>query len=124
MDALADVGSVPSWSHVHQRVEVIDAYYDGRPHHVKVTMKVLGLMDTEVLEYRWGRHWLVCGGRRTFRQHAQHVEYNLRPEAGKTRVRFDVTVELWAMVPDFLMRRAQETVLEVATEGLRKRVTG
>lgn len=59
MDALADIKAVPSWSSVHKRAEVIDTYADGRPHHVKVTAKLMGIIETEVLEYYWGPNWLV-----------------------------------------------------------------
>src|SRR5271166_2552832 len=84
MDALADIKAVPSWSSVHKRAEVIDTYADGRPHHVKVTAKLMGIVDTEVLEYHWGPNWLVWDAEPTDRQHGQHVEYTLQPEGGGT----------------------------------------
>jgi hypothetical protein len=47
----------------------------------------------------------------------------LTPEADdKTRVRFDITLEPRAPLPEFLIKRAKKTVLNAATEGLRKRV--
>jgi uncharacterized protein YndB with AHSA1/START domain len=122
LEALADIESVPTWSPMHKRVEVLDTYDDGRPHHVKVHYRLMGVSDKEVLEYHWGPDWMVWDAEKTFQQHAQHVEYTMRPEAGNTRVRFDVTMELRAPVPDFLMRRATNTVLDIATEGLRDRV--
>jgi hypothetical protein len=122
LDALADVESVPSWSSLHKRAEVVDTYDDGRPHHVKVTVKLMGISDKETLEYHWGRDWLVWDAHDTYQQQAQHVEFTLRPEAGKTRVRFDITMELRAPIPEFLMKRARKQVLEIATEGLRERV--
>ncbi len=125
LQALADVASVPSWSSVHKSAEVIDNYDDGRPHHVKVTVRVMGITDQEVLEYHWGRDWLVWDADETSQQHAQHVEYNLTPEADdKTRVRFDITLEPTAPLPQFLIKRARKTVLNAATEGLRRRVLG
>src|SRR5271155_1450950 len=74
LEALADVGSVPSWSSVHKRAEVIDSYPNGRPHHVKVTVRIVGLVDTEVLEYHWGPDWLGWGAEQTLPQHAQNGE--------------------------------------------------
>jgi uncharacterized protein YndB with AHSA1/START domain len=125
MDALADVASVPSWSSVHKSAEVIDRYDDGRPHHVWVTVRVLAITDQQMLEYHWGRRWLVWDAEETVHQHAQHVEYNLTPEAeDKTRVRFDITLEPSAPLPEFLIKRAKKTVLAAATEGLRRRVLG
>lgn len=120
LDALADVGSVPVWSSVHKKAEVIDTYPDGRPHHVKVTVKVIGIVDQEVLEYHWGPDWMVWDARKTLQQHGQHVEYTLRREAeNSTRVRFDITLEPSAPVPEFLVSRARKRVLKAATEGLR-----
>jgi len=59
---------------------------------VKVTAKLMGIVDTEVLEYHWGPNWLVWDAEPTDRQHGQHVEYTLQPEGGGTRVRFDITL--------------------------------
>ncbi len=47
MDALADVTAWPSYSSMHKHVDVVDRYPDGRPHHVRVKVRVLGLSDTE-----------------------------------------------------------------------------
>ena len=120
LDALADIESAPSWSPLHKRVEVLDTHEDGRPHHVKAHYKLMGITDKEVLEYHWGRDWMVWDAGETSTQHAQHVEYNLTPEGGKTRVRFDITMELRTPIPEFLIRRATEHVLDIATEGLRR----
>ena len=124
MDALADVYSLPSYSPAYKRVQILDCYDDGRPHHVRIAVKVLGRLDDEVLEYRWGPDWLVWDAVRTAHQYAQHVEYSLRPDPvrGSTAVRIDVTVEPKSLYPDFLIKRAGKSVIDAATEGLRRRV--
>ncbi|NKE30222.1 SRPBCC family protein, partial [Mycobacterium tuberculosis] len=38
LDALADVSELASWSPVHKRIEILDKYEDGRPHHVLATI--------------------------------------------------------------------------------------
>jgi Polyketide cyclase / dehydrase and lipid transport len=125
LDALADIGSLPLWSSVHKKAEIIDTYPDGRPHHVKVTVKVIGLVDQEVLEFHWGPDWLVWDARKTLQQHGQHVEYTLRrEEETKTRVRFCITLEPSAPLPEFLVNRARKKVLKAAVEGLRDFVMG
>jgi len=125
MEALADVDAVPSWSAVHKRCEVVDTHPDGRPHHVRVTIKVTGIADTELLEYHWGPDWMVWDAKKTPQQHGQHGEYNLRREGvDKTRVRFTITVEPSAPLPEFWAKRARNKMLHAALEGLRKRVTG
>jgi len=125
MAALADVGVVSAWSPLHKHIEVIDRYPDGRPHHVATTIRILGLVDKEVLEYHWGPDWVVYDAKGTAQQHGQHVEYNLKPEGtDKTLVRFDITVEPAGPIPAFIVRRASENVMNAAVKGLREMVTG
>ena len=125
LDALADVGALASWSPVHKRMEVLDEYPDGRPHHVKATIKILGLVDKEILEYHWGPDWVVWDAKATFQQRGQHVEYNLKPEGvDRTRVRFDITVEPSGPIPAFIVKRASNLVLQIATERLREQIMG
>ena len=83
----------------------------------------MGISGKEVLEYHWGPHWVVWDARDTLQQRGQHGEYNLTPEGDdKTRVRFDIIMDLAAPIPEFLIKRAKKIVLDVATENLRKRV--
>ncbi|EJO86401.1 SRPBCC family protein [Mycobacterium colombiense] len=124
MEALADMDAVPSWSSVHKRVEVVDKHPDGRPYHVKVTIAVTGIHDTEMLEYHWGPDWMVWDAQKTAQQRGQHGEYTLTREGyDRTRVRFVITVEPFAPLPEFWVNRARKKILHSALEGLRKRVT-
>ena len=95
MDALADVEALLSSSPAYRRAEILDTYDDGRPHHVRLAVKVLGRLDEEFLEFRWGPDWLVWDAERTKQQYAQHVEYTLRPDhtGTSTAVTVDITVE-------------------------------
>ncbi|OBG72760.1 cyclase [Mycobacterium sp. E2462] len=123
IEALADMDAVPTWSAVHKRVEVVDKHPDGRPHHVRVSIAVTGIHDTELLEYHWGPDWMVWDARRTAQQHGQHGEYNLNPVGdGRTRVRFTITVEPAAPLPEFWVSRARKKILRAALDGLRQRV--
>jgi uncharacterized protein YndB with AHSA1/START domain len=123
MEALADIDQVPTWSSLHKHAEVVDRHPDGRPRHVKATLRIMGITDKEMLEYHWGRDWMVWDATDTFQQRGQHGEYNLTREGDdKTRVRFDIILDLAAPIPEFLIKRAKKLVLDVATESLRKRV--
>ncbi|KAA1429645.1 SRPBCC family protein [Mycolicibacter arupensis] len=125
LDALADVSELASWSPVHKSIEILDEYEDGRPHHVLATIKILGLVDKEILEYHWGPDWMVWDAKATAQQRAQHVEYTLTREGpDSTRVRFDITVEPSGPIPEFIVRRASKLVLSIATEQLRQRIMG
>jgi hypothetical protein len=124
MDALADVEALLSYTPAYRRVEVLDRYDDGRPHHVRLAVKVLGRIDEEILEFRWGPDWLVWDAERAKQQYAQHVEYRLRLDhtGMSTVVTVDVTVEPDSLIPDFFIKRAGKTVIDAANEGLRQRV--
>lgn len=123
MNALADIDEVPAWSSLHKHAEVVDRHPDGKPRHVKATLKIMGITDKEMLEYHWGHDWVVWDAKENFQQRGQHGEYNLTREGDdKTRVRFDLILDLAAPVPEFLIKRAKKIVLDVATESLRKRV--
>jgi hypothetical protein len=123
LDALANIDAVPTWSSLHKRAEVLDRHPDGKPRHVKATFKIMGITGKEVLEYHWGPRWMVWDAVATSQQRGQHVEYNLTPEGDdKTRVRFDIMLDLTAPIPEFLIKRAKKIVLDVATESLRKQV--
>ncbi|WP_082929741.1 SRPBCC family protein [Mycobacterium sp. 1164966.3] len=120
MQALGEVDVLSEWSPLHKRVEVLDRYPDGRPHHVKATVKIMGLVDNEVLEYHWGPDWVVYDVKETFQQRGQHIEYRVQPEGvDKSRVRFDITVDPSGPIPGFIVKRATKVVLDAATEGLR-----
>lgn len=123
LDALADIDEVPTWSTLHRSAEVVDRHPDGRPHHVKATVKIMGITDREMLEYHWGEDWMVWDAQDTFQQRGQHGEYKLIREGDRTRVRFDLIVDLAAPIPEFLLRRAKKLVLESAVDRLRTRVT-
>jgi hypothetical protein len=123
LDALADIDEVPTWSTLHRSAEVVDRHPDGRPHHVKATVKIMGITDKEMLEYHWGDDWMVWDAQDTFQQRGQHGEYKLVREGDRTRVRFDLIIDLAAPIPEFLLRRAKKMVLEAAVDRLRNRVT-
>ncbi|MDT5110502.1 MAG: hypothetical protein QOE20_2392, partial [Mycobacterium sp.] len=120
---LADIEEVPSWSTLHRHAEVLDRHPDGRPHHVKATLKIMGVTEKELLEYHWGPDWVVWDAEDTFQQRGQHGEYNLTREGDETRVRFDLIIDLAAPLPRFLVKRAKKIVLDVAIDRLRCRVT-
>ena len=124
MDALADVEALPSYSPAYKRAEVVDRYEDGRPHHVRIAVKVLGQLDEEILEYRWGPDWLVWDAAPTSQQNSQHVEYTLRADHTResTVVNVNITVEPNSLIPDFLIKKAGKAMIDAATQGLRQRV--
>ena len=122
LDVIADVESTPTWSPQYQRSEILESYPDGRPKQAKMTIKAAGLTDEQVIEYTWsdtGVTWtLVSSGQLK----AQDAGYTLTPEGAKTRVRFDMAIDLSVPLPGFLLKRTLKGGMETATDGLRKQV--
>jgi ribosome-associated toxin RatA of RatAB toxin-antitoxin module len=125
LDVIADVESTPTWSPQYQRAEILESHPDGRPKQAKMTVKAAGLTDEQVIEYTWtdtGVSWtLVSSGQLK----AQDAGYTLTPvpdAAGKTRVRFDMSIDLSVPLPGFIIKRTLKGGMETATDGLRKQV--
>ncbi|MDJ0393995.1 SRPBCC family protein [Rhodococcus sp. G-MC3] len=124
LDVLADVEGLPSWSPVHKKIEVVDRFDDGRPHHVKMAVSILGINDDQTVEYTWSDTKVTWDLVEGSQQKSQHGEYILTPTAKGTHVKFSLTVEPKIPIPGFLVKKGTKTVLEAATEGLRQQVVG
>jgi len=122
LDVIADVEETPTWSPQYQSAEVLDAYDNGRPRRVKMKIKTAGISDEQVVEYTWAGgvvSWtLVSAGQLK----AQDASYTLTPEGDKTRVKFDISVDLAIPLPGFVLKRAMKGGVESATDGLRTQV--
>jgi ribosome-associated toxin RatA of RatAB toxin-antitoxin module len=122
LDVIADVESTPTWSPQYQSSEVLEAYDNGRPKRVKMKIKTAGISDEQVVEYTWSGDvvsWtLISAGQLK----SQEASYTLTPEGDKTKVRFDITIDLSIPLPGFVLKRAMKGGVETATEGLRKQV--
>ena len=122
LDVIADVESTRTWSPQYQSAEVLEAYDNGRPKRVKMKIKTAGISDEQVVEYTWSgdvvRWTLISAGQLK----AQDASYTLTPDGDKTKVKFDITVDLAIPMPGFVLKRAMKGGVETATEGLRKQV--
>ena len=90
-----------------------------------MTVKAAGLTDEQVIEYTWTDtkvSWtLVSAGQLK----AQDASYTLTPlgdAAEKTRVEFDMAIDLAVPLPGFILKRTMKGGMETATDGLRKQV--
>ena len=119
---LFDIEALTEWSSAHQEIEVLERDEDGHPKKSRQVVKIVGVSDEQVLDhtvYDDGVGWTLVSAKQ---QRAQDARYTLTPEGDKTRVRFDLTVDLTAPLPGFLVRKGAKGLLDTATEGLRKRV--
>ncbi len=122
LDVVADVEQTPSWSPQYQRAEILDSYDDGRPRQVKMTVKAAGLTDEQVIEYTWSADKVSWTLVRAGQLKAQDASYTLTPDGDKTKVRFDLAIDLAVPLPGFILKRAMKGGMETATDGLRKQV--
>ncbi len=122
LDVIADVESTPTWSSQYQSAQVLEFYDDGRPRRVKMKVKSAGIADEQVVEYTWtdtSASWtLISAGQLK----AQDAKYTLTPDGDKTKVRFDISIDLSVPLPGFVLKRAMKGAMETATDGLRKQV--
>jgi Polyketide cyclase / dehydrase and lipid transport len=122
MDVLFDLESLTEWSSFHKKVEILERDEEGHPSKSRQTVKIVGVSDEQVLDYSAyddGVGWTLESSKQ---QRAQEGRYTLTPDGDSTRVRFDLTVDLSAPVPGFLVKRGAKGLMETATDGLRKRV--
>ncbi|MFN6549592.1 SRPBCC family protein [Mycolicibacterium septicum] len=122
LDVVADVEATPSWSPQYQRAEILETYDDGRPKQVKMTVKAAGLTDEQVIEYTWSENKVSWTLVRAGQLKAQDASYTLTPAGDKTKVRFDISIDLSVPLPGFILKRTMKGGVETATEGLRKQV--
>ncbi|OMC45128.1 cyclase [Mycobacterium sp. IS-2888] len=122
LDVIADFESLPEWSEPHQSSEVLERGEDGRPSKVKMKVKAAGITDEQVVAYTWSENkvsWtLVSSGQ----QRSQDASYTLIPEGGKTKVKFEISVDPVVPLPGFVLKRAVKGTIDTGTKGLRDRV--
>lgn len=119
---LYDLDSLTQWSPAHQRVEVLERDDEGRPKQSRQVVKIVGVSDDQILDYQVfddGVGWTLVTSKQ---QRSQQARYFLTPDGDATHVRFELTVDLIAPLPGFLIRKGAKGLLDTATDGLRKRV--
>lgn len=122
MDVLLDLEALTKWSSVHRKVDVLERDGAGHPSRSRQVVNVVGVTDEQELAYEVhddGVSWTLIAAKQ---QRAQVGRYTLTPEGDATRVRFELTVDLVAPVPGFLIKRGAKSLMDTATRGLRKRV--
>lgn len=122
MAVLLDLESLTDWSSAHQKVEVLERDDEGRPSRSRQVVKIVGITDDQILDHTFyddGVGWTLVS---STQQRAQEARYTLTRDGDSTLVRFDLTVDLLAPLPGFLIKQGAKGLLDTATKGLRKRV--
>lgn len=119
---MLDVESLPEWSAAHRESVVLERDDEGRPLLSRAIVSAVGVVDTTVIRFRYyddGYGWSLVN---SSQQRSQEARYTLRDDVAGTRVRFDITMDPKLPVPGFILRRITRTLVDTATEGLRRRV--
>jgi ribosome-associated toxin RatA of RatAB toxin-antitoxin module len=122
LDVIADVEAMPEWSSIHQSAEVVERDAEGRPQRAKMKVKSTGVTDEIVVAYAWrddGVSWTQESGKASRNQEGG---YTLTPQGDKTRTKFDLALDPLVPLPGFVIKRAMKGIMELNTDGLRKRV--
>lgn len=121
MGVLIDLESLTEWSHAHQEIEILERDADGRPSKARQVVKIVGVSDEQVLDYSFdddGVSWMLVS---SSQQRSQSGRYVLTSRGTSTLVRFELTVDLIAPLPGFLIKKGAKGLMDTATKGLRKR---
>ncbi|CAN5614446.1 SRPBCC family protein [soil metagenome] len=122
LDVIADVEATPDWSPQYQKAVILESFPDGRPKQVEMTVKAAGLTDVMVIEYTWTDSSVAWTLVKSGQLKAQDASYTFTPQGDKTRVKFDMKIDLSIPMPGFLLKRTLKGGMETATDGLRKQV--
>lgn len=122
LDVIANIEATPDWAPQYKSAKIIEMGDDGRPRLVEMKIKTAGIVDTMEIEYTWTDDkvsWTLIKAGALKRQDAS---YTLIPDGAKTRVKFDITIDLSIPMPGFVLKRAMKGGTDSATDGLRKQV--
>ncbi|OBK16378.1 SRPBCC family protein [Mycobacterium asiaticum] len=122
LTVLLDLESLPEWSALHDKIEILQRDEQGRPRQCRQTVKVMGATDEQLVEYFLhddGLSWNLLSAKQL---RSQRGRYTLTPEGDSTRVLLELAVDLVPPVPGFLVRKATQWLMRAATDGLRQRV--
>lgn len=124
MAVIADFTAYPEWARQITAVEVLGGEAPERPERVRFTMDARAIKDSYTLQYVWapdGRSvsWSLVKGQI---QKAQNGSYVLTGSATATTVTYTLAVVLNIPVIGMLRRKAEQSIIETALKGLKRRV--
>lgn len=127
MAVIADFGGYPAWAGV-KSATVLSTLPGGRADEVNIVIDAGVVRDDYVLGYDWdgdaGVSWRLLAGRskKGSAQKGQEGSYRLTPGSEGTRVDYELAVDLNFPLLGVLKRKAEKTIVDLALNGLKKRV--
>jgi len=126
MAVVADFADYPQWATGMTEVTVVATTPDGRPRDVRFVVDSAPIRDTFTLRYDWHGDrrvsWSLVPDEQSMLT-AMDGAYVLDPVAGgRTRVTYQLEVELKLPLLGMLKRKAEKVIVDTALKGLKRRV--
>ena len=124
LEVIGDVESLPDWSGAHKAVEIRGTDDNGWPLLVWSRIAQFGVSDEMLASYEWlddGVRWTLAEPSGS--QKEQNARYTVTDNGdGTCHVVFDLEVELRIKLPGMVVKKAQKSVADTATKGLKAEV--
>src|SRR3954454_9043543 len=123
MDVIADFPAYPEWAQGVHVAEVRSTFPDGRAEVVYFEIEATPIKDAYSLKYDWQGDrrvdWTLVDGKML---RGLDGSYVLDPQAGGTKVTYQLAVDLSIPMIGMLRRKAEKVIIDTALKGLKKRV--
>ncbi|MGL4305333.1 MAG: SRPBCC family protein [Mycobacteriaceae bacterium] len=126
MAAIADIPAYPDWVSTCKAAEILETGPDGKAKQARFLLDAGMLKDTYELEYTWS----VDGSAVSWEllssslQKSQSGSYTLVADGDKTKVTYQLTVDVDIPMIGLLKRKAEKMITDAALKELKKRVEG
>ncbi|MBC9225464.1 cyclase [Aeromicrobium sp. 636] len=126
MSVISAFGAYPDWATGMREVTVLERDHEGRPRDVRFVVDSAPIRDTFTLRYDWRGErlvtWSLVPQDETMLS-AMDGSYTLDAVAGgRTRVTYQLAVELRLPLLGMLRRKAEKVIVDTALKGLKQRV--
>lgn len=123
MDVIADLGQYPDWAGV-KSTRILQAYDDGRPREVEMTIDNGPIKDTYTIQYEWHGHqrvtWQLTDSEVLRDLDGTYTVTDLGD--GTCEVSYRLVVDLMIPIIGSIKRKAEKAIVDAALRGLKKRV--
>lgn len=127
MDVIADLPAYGEWAEGVNSIEVLTEDANGRPETALFDFASGPIKDKFSLEYDWSNEesdgyvtWTLIEGQVLKKEDGKYTVVEI--EDGKSRVLYDLMVDISIPLPGMIKRKAEKKMVETALKGLKKRV--
>lgn len=123
MAVIADLETYPEWAGV-KACTVLEAFPDGRPKDVEMTIEAGPIRDSYTITYQWTGHeevsWRLTQSSVLRDLDGTYLVHDLGN--GTCEVTYRLLVDLTIPMIGLIKRKAERTIVDTALRGLKKRV--